>query len=144
MPGEGGGLLNDGAKVSLTSVQFLDNVVAGQAGALVRLEARGDGGAGGAGTNAEGGAICNLAGSLTLTNCTLSGNEVIGGSGAKAGDGGAGGSAGNRSHSGNGLAGDGGTGGAGGAGGAGERGGVFDGPGRRRSLWRYDKEAACR
>ena len=31
---QGGGLLNDGANVKLTSVQFLDNVVVGQAGAL--------------------------------------------------------------------------------------------------------------
>jgi len=62
-PGQGGGLLNDGANDKLTSVQFLDNVVVGQAGAIGAPGAPGGVGApgapGGAGTNAEGGAICN-------------------------------------------------------------------------------------
>ena len=35
-PGQGGGLWNDGANDKLTSVQFLDNVAGGQAGAACR------------------------------------------------------------------------------------------------------------
>ena len=133
--GQGGGLLNDGANDKLTSVQFLDNVVVGQDGAIGAPGAAGlAGGPGGAGTNGEGGAICNLAGSLTLTNCVLDANEAFGGSGAIGGSGGAGGSAGDRLHDGSGVAGNGGDGGAGGAGGAGEGGGVWSGPGATLTL----------
>ena len=69
---QGGGLFNDGANDDLTSVQFVDNIVVGQAGAIGVPGAAGQaGGAGGAGVNGEGGAICSLGGSLTLANCAL-------------------------------------------------------------------------
>jgi hypothetical protein len=128
---QGGGLWNDGATVTLTSVQFLDNFVDGQFGGN---SASGTddgnvgtaGGAGGAGTAAEGGAICNSGPSLTLTNCFFSENAAIGGNGGSGGNGAMGGGANNREGQFNGAAGDGGAGGNGGTGGAAEGGGVFN------------------
>ncbi len=95
---QGGGLLNDGATVTLTSVQFLDDFAVGQNGAKGAAGTTDGnvgtaGQAGGAGSAAEGGAICNLGSdsSLTLTNCVLNGNEAIGGDGGPGGAGGSGG-----------------------------------------------------
>ncbi len=118
--GQGGGLLNDGATDTLTSVQFFDDFSNGRFGGN-GPSGKNDGSvgtngqAGGAGGAAEGGAICNLAGSLTLTNCFFNANEAIGGDGGHGGAGGFGGGA-NRSFDFNGLSGFGGAGGAGGAG----------------------------
>jgi hypothetical protein len=126
---QGGGLLNDGAAVTLTSVQFFDNTVSGGNGATGAAGTTDGGvgtagGAGGAGTNAEGGAICNLGPSLTLIGCFMNTNQANGGDGGPGGPGGAGfGGTIDR----NGLAGVGGAGGAGGAAGTGEGGGVFNG-----------------
>jgi len=131
--GQGGGLLNDGATDTLTSVQFFDDFANGRFGGngtsgTTNGDVGTNGKAGGAGGAAEGGAICNLAGSLTLTNCFFNANEAIGGDGGHGGAGGLGGGANNREGQFNGAAGDGGAGGAGGAGGVGEGGGVFNGP----------------
>ncbi len=94
---QGGGLWNDGATDTLTSVQFLDDFAVGQNGATGAVGTS-DGGVGtggqpgSAGGVAEGGAICNFGdgSSLTLTNCSLSANEAIGGDGGPGGAGGAG------------------------------------------------------
>ena len=98
---QGGGLWNDGATVTLTSVQFLDDFAVGQTGAmapLAQLTGMWDGRpARRRGGLAEGGAICNFGPSLTLTNCFLNGNEAIGGDGGHGGDGGSGGGANGRS-----------------------------------------------
>ncbi len=128
---QGGGLWNDGATDTLTSVQFLDDFAVGQNGAAGAVGTT-DGGVGtggqpgSAGGLAEGGAICNFGdgSSLTLTKCSLAGNEAIGGDG---GPGGAGGAGSGGTFDKVGLAGDGGAGGAGGAAGAGEGGGIFNG-----------------
>ncbi len=131
--GKGGGLLNSGGTVTLTSVQFFDNVAVGQSGANGANGVEGgiagtDGGAGGAGTVGEGGAIFNAAGSLTLTNCFFNTNEAIGGNGGNGGNGGFGGTAGGVSGR-NGNSGVGGAGGRGGAGAVAEGGGVFNASG---------------
>ena len=128
---QGGGLWNDGATDALTSVQFLDDFAVGQNGATGAVGTT-DGGVGtggqpgSAGGLAEGGAICNFGdgSSLTLTKCSLTGDEAIGGDG---GPGGAGGSGSGGTFDKVGLAGDGGAGGAGGSAGAGEGGGIFNG-----------------
>ena len=128
---QGGGLLNDGATDTLTSVQFIDNTVVGGNGAKGAAGKSGEnvgtaGGAGGAGTNAEGGAIANVGSdsSLTLTNCMINSNDAIGGDG---GPGGAGGSGDGATFDLVGFGAGGGAGGAGGAAGAGLGGGVFNG-----------------
>ncbi len=131
--GTGGGILNSGATVTLTSVQLSDNVALGTNGANGASGAAGSpvgvaGVAGGAGTAGKGGAICNAAGSFTLTDCVISTNLAGGGKGGTGGSGGFG-----QNTSGltgvNGNPGLGGAGGNGGAGGEGEGGGVFNAPG---------------
>ena len=129
---QGGGLLNDGATDTLTSVQFLDDFVNGQNGANGAFGTTDgsvgtNGQAGGAGTNVQGGAICNLGPSLTITSCVFNGNAAVGGNGGIGGNGGFGGGA-NRSADFVGLSGEGGAGGAGGIGGAAQGGAVFNGP----------------
>jgi len=125
---QGGGLLNDGATDTLTSVQFLDDFAVGQNGATGATGTvnGANGQAGGAGGPAEGGAICNIGSdsSLTLKNCSLIGNEATGGDG---GPGGAGIPFGGGTDGKLGLAGEGGSGGPGGGAGAGLGGGVFNG-----------------
>ena len=129
--GEGGGILNSGGTVTLTSVQLFDNVAIGCNGAngapmafpealsgltaARRWPAR----------SGRVGAIFNEAGSLTLTNCFINTNEAIGGNGGNGGNGGFGGNAGGISGR-NGDSGVGGAGGAGGAGAVGKGGGVFN------------------
>ena len=88
----GGGLLNEGGKVTLTNVSLLNNVAFGiDGGDGVNGSGGGAignaGGAGVEGTTAEGGAIMNGIGSLTLKNCFISTNQAQAGNG---GDGGAG------------------------------------------------------
>ena len=127
--GEGGGILNSGGKVTLTSVQLFDNVAVGDSGANGADGVAGApdgtaGGAGAAGTVGEGGAIFNAAGSLTLSTCFISTNQAIGGNGGNGGNGGFGGNI-NAA----GTSGVGGAGGNGGAGAAGEGGGVFNAAG---------------
>ncbi len=131
--GNGGGILNSGATVTLTSVQLTDNVALGTNGTNGANGGEGSpvgvaGGAGGAGTAGEGGAICNTAGSLTLTNCVISTNSAVGGNGGTGGNGGFGQDTSGLSGV-NGNPGLGGAGGNGGAGGAGEGGGVFNAAG---------------
>ena len=127
--GEGGGILNSGGTVTLTSVQLFDNVAVGGNGAngangVAGAQVGTAGGAGAAGSVGEGGAIFNAAGSLTLSSCFISTNQAIGGNGGNGGNGGFGGNI-NAA----GTSGGGGAGGAGGTGDAGEGGGVFNAAG---------------
>ena len=126
--GEGGGILNSGGAVTLTSVQLFDNVAVGANGANGANGTAGPqgGSAGGAGaaSGGEGGAIFNAAGSLTLSSCFISTNQAIGGNGGNGGNGGFGGNI-NAA----GTSGVGGVGGNGGAGGSGGGGGVFNAAG---------------
>ncbi len=123
--GEGGGLLVTGGTVTLTSVEFVDNVAVGANGAngangADETIAGVKGGAGGAGTAGEGGGIFVAAGSVTLTNCVINSNEAIGGNGGNGGNGGS--ASGNANGPGPvGNPGFGAGGGAGGQGGAGAR-----------------------
>ena len=94
----GGGILNSGGKVSLTSVDLENNVAVGiNGGAGVNGLGGGavgnPGGAGVEGTVAEGGAIMNGAGTLTMKNCFISTNQASGGSGGNGGNGAFGGGA---------------------------------------------------
>jgi hypothetical protein len=102
--GEGGGILNGGGRLTLSSVVVANNVSQGAPGS-------GPGGAGGAG---EGSGIFNAAGSLSLVKTTIASNQEIGGTGA----------AGTAMGLGTGTAG-----GPGGPGGPGEGGGVFNAAG---------------
>ncbi len=134
----GGGLMNEGAKVSLTNVSLLNNVAFGiDNGNGVNGSGGGatgnPGGAGVEGTVAEGGAIMNGAGKLTIKNSFLSTNEALGGNGGNGGTGAFGGGAGGT----NGANGAPGTGGAGGAGGNGAEalgGGIYNETGARLTL----------
>jgi len=131
--GTGGGILNSGATVRLTSVSLSDNGALGTNGPNGANGAAGSpvgvaGVAGGEGTAGKGGAICNAAGSLTLTNCVISANSAVGGNGGTGGNGGFGQNTSGLSGV-NGNPGLGGAGGNGGVGGAGEGGGVFNAPG---------------
>jgi hypothetical protein len=138
--GTGGGILNSGGTVTLTSVQLVDNVAIGAVGAAGapgadRFPVGTNGGTGGAGGSGAGGAILNQAGSLTLNDCEISANEAIGGAGGNGGDGGFGGPL-------EGIVradvssddGVGGAGGLGGHGGTGDGGGVFNAAGARLIL----------
>ena len=132
--GEGGGILNSGGAVTLTSVQLFDNVAVGRNGATGANGAAGSqtGGAGGAGQRGDrrrGGAIFNAAGSLTLKTCFISTNQALAGNGGNGGNGGFGGNI-----SGVGTSGIGGAGGNGGAGATGEGGGVFNAAGAALTL----------
>ena len=90
--GEGGGILNSGGTVTLTSVQLSNNVAAGANGAAGTNGGPGNtqGQPGGAGTRGEGGGIFNAAGSLTLNDCVISMNWAAGGNGGTGGNGGLG------------------------------------------------------
>ncbi len=76
----GGGLLIDGAKVTLDQVSVLNNQAKGGMGA-----AGGFSGAGSPGKNAEGGGIYLAGGSLTMVGGTVAGNKATGGAGGKGG-----------------------------------------------------------
>ena len=130
----GGGLLNSGGGVALSSVQILNNTSIGLAGGDGINGGSGlAGGAGGLGTAGEGGGIFNAAGSLKIANSTIASNRAFGGVGGSGGSGGFAG--GNNGGSGaNGQTGRGGNGGAGGAGGDGLGGGVFNAAGASLSL----------
>jgi hypothetical protein len=63
-PALGGGILNNGSRLTLTRAVLSDNVAAGASGAMAR-----------------GGAIANLSGAaLTVTDCLFTQNQAIGGS----------------------------------------------------------------
>ena len=70
--GNGGGILNNGGRLSLTSVVVANNVAVGTQASLFSS---------GPGGNAEGGGIFNAAGSLSLTKTTITSNQAIGGEG---------------------------------------------------------------
>jgi hypothetical protein len=63
---QGGGILNDGANLTLTRDVLSQNVVSGSA----------------TGTGGRGGALRSLDGTLTITGCTISGNQALGGTAA--------------------------------------------------------------
>jgi hypothetical protein len=130
----GGGLLNAGAQVTLSSDVIADNLAAGSAGAVGASGAQGgptgqNGGAGGDGTAGEGGGIFNAAGSLEILSSSIQANDAVGGHGGLGGFGGNGHGA-----SGTGQNGVGGAGGQGGAGGAGQGGGVFNAAGAELTI----------
>jgi hypothetical protein len=135
----GGGLLNGGGNVTLKNVHFDSNSVVGLDGAdgiagTFRGTAVGEAGSVGlSGTAAEGGAIMNAAGSLTVVNGFIANNTVQGGNGGRGGNGAVGaGAAGNPGSSG--QAGIGGAGGAGGSGADAFGGGIFNAAGARLTL----------
>ncbi len=117
--GDGGGILNDGGRLSLSSVVVANNVAVGTVGSAGTIFI-GFGGSinGGAGGEARGGGIFNEAGSLSLTKTTVTSNQAIGGAGGNgaAGIGIAAPSGGTGAPGDQGAGGDGGSGGAGGAG----------------------------
>ena len=76
--GGGGGILNNGGQLSLSSVMVANNVAVGGTGLFGN-------GIGGAGGKSLGGGIFNEAGSLTLTKATITSNQAIGGNGANGG-----------------------------------------------------------
>jgi hypothetical protein len=130
---EGGGILNTGGNVTLTSVAVANNLAIGTngvrgqddpVGRTVRASIGGVGGKGSNGGAAFGGGIANQAGSLTISQSAFTANQANGGGG---GDGGQGAEAVTQSAPpGLGVIGTsaGGTGGAGGAAGAGNGGGL--------------------
>ena len=135
---EGGGLLNSGGNVSLSSVVIANNVAIGANGGAGSTggtggSTGGGGGGGGGGVIALGGGISNQAGLLSLSNSTLLANQALGGDGGSGGNGGTGVGAaaapGTNGH--NGL---GGVGGTGGAGGAARGGGLFNAAGAKVSI----------
>ncbi len=127
--GEGGGILNNaGARLTLTSVQVMNNVAAGAAGTAGLNGTGGNPGTpGGVGGDAFGGGIFN-AGTLILNKSTITGDQAQGGAGGIGGAGsgvlGLAGTAG-----GDGDAAQGANGAAGGAGGSAFGGGIFNSPG---------------
>ena len=136
--GDGGGILNSGGKVTLSSVAILNNVAVGNNGIAGANGVGGGpfggaGGSGSAGTNGRGGGIFNAAGSLSISKSTIASNLAIGGDGGAGGDGGVGigldGGAG--CHGQNAI---GGAGGAGGAGGQGLGGGIYNAAGASLSV----------
>ena len=135
---EGAGLLNLGGKVALSSVVVSGNTAQGTAGSTGVQGSGGGavGGAGGAGQDGStgaGGGIFNAAGSMTVSNSTITSNVAVGGNGGIGGMGGAGegaiGAAGA-----NGQSGTGGAGGAGGNGGVGLGGGIFNAAGAKLTI----------
>ena len=130
---EGGGLLNSGGQMTLTSVVVANNLAIGSAG-IAGADGAGsvtEGSVGGNGTDggiALGGGISNHAGSLTLSGTTIALNQAIGGAGGTGGAGGVG-RAGDPIGTANGNTAFGGGGGTGGSGGAARGGGVFNAAG---------------
>src|SRR3954469_18623259 len=92
--GTGGGVLNSGGQVTLSSVAILNNIAAGNDGTAgangSSSQFGGAGGAGTAGTDGQGGGIFNAAGSLSISSSTIAFNQAIGGDGGAGGDGGVG------------------------------------------------------
>ncbi len=87
--GDGGGILNSGGKVTLSSVDVVDNVARGfgyskGTGSSGAAPAGKDGLPGG---NGSGGGIFNAAGSLTIMNSLIKSNSAIGGNGEIGGEG---------------------------------------------------------
>ena len=138
---EGGGLLNSGGQVTLTSVVVANNAALGSSGAaglqgtdgtVVADEFLGGAGSAGAdGSDALGGGIFNQAGSLSLSNSTILLNRAQGGDGGQGGTGadahgGTAGVDGQRAM--------GGVGGPGGSGAAGRGGGVYNAAGASISI----------
>ena len=124
----GGALLIDGGAVALSNVNLNDNAAVGTKGTTGFSGASrtgGPGGHGGAGGNGEGGAIYMAAGSLTLTDDTITGNTAHGGQGGLGGSGGLGGTLTPFGFFYNPRQESGGPGGTGGVGGSGQGGGVF-------------------
>ncbi len=138
---EGGGLLNSGGQVTLTSVVVANNLAIGNNGPDGRsadgsdgtlgpngIFVGGSGAAGLDGSDALGGGILNLAGSLSLSKSSIMKNM------AQGGDGGQGGRGGDAAMSETGRAGIGGAGGTGGSGAAGRGGGVYNAVGASISI----------
>jgi hypothetical protein len=128
----GGGLLNSGGQVSLSSVVVAVNRARGTDGAMGLLgtgggQDGGTGGDGGDGTAGLGGGIFNAAGSLSIDNSTITGNQAFGGNGGQGGDGGSAQGASLPGSDGEDVFG--GLGGRGGAGGAARGGGIFNAAG---------------
>jgi len=98
--GLGGAIYNtNSGLVILTGCSFITNSAKGGSGGSGGTGgggeiAGGDGGSGGSGAAGYGGAIYNL-GHVSLTNCTFSNNQAVGGNGAAGGAGGVGGNPGN-------------------------------------------------
>ena len=90
---EGGGLLNSGGNVTLTSVVVANNVAGGTVGlqgeaGLGIGEKGGNGGAGTGGGSAVGGGIANESGTLSLSKVAVTANLAQGGNGGAGGAGG--------------------------------------------------------
>ena len=134
----GGGLLNSGGQVTLSSVVVTANRAVGSNGGtgVPGLSSHGgngtDGGNGGDGTAGLGGGIFNGAGSLSISNSTISANQAIGGDGGQGGDGGFGVFL--DQPAGNGQSAFGGKGGSGGAGAAARGGGIYNAAGAALTL----------
>ena len=64
---EGGGILNDGSNLTLSGDNLTQNVV---------YESATDAGAGATDLYAEGGALYSVTGTLTITNCQITGNQA--------------------------------------------------------------------
>ena len=84
--GTGGGLLNSGGNVTLTSDVFLNNAAVGTAGSDGANGSGvgtngGNGGNGGSGGGASGGAIDNESGSMTISKSAIISNLAQGGDG---------------------------------------------------------------
>jgi hypothetical protein len=141
---EGGGLLNGGGRVTISSVAVVGNRAVGRSGTD---GANGDDvhGAGGGvtafgqpgtdgtdGTAGLGGGVFNGAGVLVISNSVIASNQAIGGDGGKGGNGGLG--QGFDEALGDGQNGSGGRGGLGGAGGAGRGAGIYDAAGAQLTL----------
>ena len=127
---KGGGILNSGGKVTLTSDVFLNNVAVGSNGsngrnALGDVSVGGDGGNGNDGGNAIGGGIANQAGTMTVSKIAIIGNLAQGGDGGVGGTGGFGTTT-ALFPGGSGATAQGGRGGAGGSGGTAFGGGIFN------------------
>ncbi len=130
---EGGGLLNSGGQVTLSSVIVANNEASGAAGIAGKqgksaIPDGDNGGDGTAGGNASGGGISNEGGSLTISKSTILANIAQGGNGGRGGDAGQG----NGTNGAAGVAGGsgvGGNGGNGGPAGGAEGGGIFNASG---------------
>ena len=136
--GNGGGLLNEGGKVTVEGVAFQDDIAVGADGANGPAGSGGTatgviGGAGGDGVDGKGGGVMNASGSVVIKDSSFVLNVALGG---KGGDGGIGAlGAGLPGGSGaNGKAGTGGAGGAGGNGGSGFGAGIYNEKGASLNL----------